>query len=147
MDPWRKRLGLIAGIAGIAACLAVLAAITWAVLYIHRNDARLERVPARIVEVVKSKRASFARSIKFGTYRLRIRYRAADGREVNDTIEKRTYGFPSRGDSITLLRDRESGHLEDSPFPELWIVLAVVYLSLGALIWMFVWCIRTVRAA
>ncbi|MGH7936608.1 MAG: hypothetical protein ACREF8_06335, partial [Chthoniobacterales bacterium] len=121
--------------------------ITWAILYIHGNDARLERVPARIVEVVKSRRASFARSIKFGTYRLRVQYRAADGREVNDTIEKRTYGFPSHGDSITLLRDRESGHIEDSPFQELWIILGFVYLSLGALIWMFVWGIRKVRAS
>ncbi len=138
MDIWRKRVGLIAAGTGIVASLVVAGGITWAILHIHRSDSQLERVPAQIIEVVKSKRASFGRSVKFGTYTLRVKYRTRSGRETTDTIEKRTYAFPSAGNSITLLRDRRTGHIEDSPFPELWVILVIVYAFFGALIWMFV---------
>jgi hypothetical protein len=57
---------------------------------------------------------------------------------VKGSVDERTYGYPSVGDSITLLIDPKTGHIESSPFPELWVVLGVAYLVLGGVIWFFV---------
>ena len=62
----------------------------------------------------------------------------SNGRFAVDSVDKATYGFPSVGDRIGLLIDRERGTIESSPFPELWIVLAVAYGFLGSLIYFFV---------
>jgi hypothetical protein len=112
--------------------------VTWAILYIHQDRSHLKRVSARIVSVDGSKRSSFGRGIHFGTYSLTVQYRDSDGQEVTHWLNKRTYGFPSKGDSITLLIDPKYGRIEASPFPELWIVLVLVYAGMGWLIWFFV---------
>lgn len=138
MNPWRKRIGLIACGLGIAMSLCTVAAITWAVLYIRQEKSQLSRVDGEITKVVRSKRSSFGRSIKFGKYSLDVRYRTKGGRLITDSIEETTYGFPSEGDSISLLIDPKSGAIESSPFPELWFVLAAVYAGFGGLVFMFV---------
>lgn len=142
MAPRRKRLVLLLGGAGLVVTCALLGAITWAILDIRRDKARMERVPARIVAVVHSRREAFGRGLKFGTYTLRVRYRTADGRAVDNTVEKATFGFPSEGASVTLLRDPRSGGIEDDPFPELWVILAAVVLCFGSFAWFFGWGIR-----
>jgi hypothetical protein len=111
--------------------------ITWAILYIHQDRAHLTRVSGRIVSVDSSQRPSFGRSIHFGTYSMMVQYRTSEGKEETTSLEKRTYGFPSTGDSITLLLN-EYGGIEASPFPELWIVLVAGYAGLGWLIWFFI---------
>jgi hypothetical protein len=93
---------------------------------------------ARIVSVDGSKRSAFGRSINFGTYSLTVRYRDSDGKELTNWVSKRTYGFPSKGDSITLLIDPKDGGIEASPFPELWIVLVLVYAGMGWLMRFFI---------
>src|SRR5262249_13963984 len=118
--------------------LIVLGGLTWAALEIRRERAHLRRVPAEIIEVLSSRRSSFHRSIKFGRYRLRVRYRSEDGRISADVIQKSTYGFPSAGDRITLLIDPQSGHKESNPFPELWFLLAVAWAFLGGINILFV---------
>jgi hypothetical protein len=70
-----------------------------------------------------------------------------DGSLVKSSVDERTYGFPSAGDSITLLIDPKTGHIESSPFPELWIVLGVAYLLLGGVIWFFIKAAPLVRAS
>ena len=115
----------------------VIVGITWAILYIHKGRSQLTRVSGRIVSVDASQRSSFGRGLHFGTYSLTVKYRTPDGREETSSLEKRTYGFPSTGDYITLLLN-EYGGIEASPFPELWIVLAAVYAGLGWLIWFFI---------
>jgi hypothetical protein len=138
MNPWRKRVGLIACVLGVAACLAVIAGLTWAIFYIHQEKSKLFHVDGEITKVVSAKRASLARSIGFGKYTLNVRYRTKDGSLMTDSIEERSYGFPSAGDSIGLLIDPSSGAIETNPFPELWFVLATVYAGVGGLIFMFV---------
>lgn len=137
--PRRTRLVLLLSGAGLVVTFALLGAITWAILYIHRDKAQMERVPARIVKVVRSRRDAFGRGLKFGTYTLRVRYRTADGREVDNTVEKATFRFPTEGAPVTLLRNPRSGGLEDDPFPELWVILAAVALCFGGLAGFFGW--------
>jgi len=122
---------------GVVTCLAVLGGITWAVLWIHNDRAGLIPVTGEITKVVTSGRSSSGR-FSFGKYRLNVRYKTADGRLVQNSVEKSTYGFPSAGDRIELLIDRKHGVVEPSPFPELWIVLAVAYVFLGGIIYFFV---------
>jgi len=76
--------------------------------------------------------------MNFGKYRLNVRYRMANGRYTENSVEKATYGIPSVGDHIGLLIDREWGTIQSNPFPELWLGLAVAYAFLGGIIYMFV---------
>jgi hypothetical protein len=134
---WRRRTILFAAALGTVTCLIVIAGMTWAILYIHKDRSLLTKVTGRIVSVDSSERSSAGRSVHFGTYSLTVQYRTPEGREETATLNKRTYGFPSKGDSITLLIG-EYGRIEASPFPELWIVLAAVYAGLGWVIWFLV---------
>jgi hypothetical protein len=129
---------LFSAMIGTITCSIVVAAATWAIFYIHQDRSHLKRVTGRIISVDGSKRSSFGRSIHFGTYSLTVQYRDSDGQEVKNWLDKRTYGFPSKGDSITLLIDPDSGRIEASPFPELWIVLVLVYAGMGWLIRFFI---------
>jgi hypothetical protein len=133
----RRRLIISAAAVGMFTCAFVIVAITWAILYIHKDRSHLTRVTGTIVSVNGSERSSFGRSVKFGTYSLTVKYRMPDGEEETDRLDKKTFGFPSKGDSINLLIDPRYGHIESSPFPELWILLACVYAGLGWLIWFF----------
>ena len=136
--PWRRRTIIFSAAAGTITCFIVVVAITLAILYIHQDRSRLVRVAARIISVDGSKRSAFGRSINFGTYSLTVRYRDSDGKELTNWVSKRTYGFPSKGDSITLLIDPKDGGIEASPFPELWIVLVLVYAGMGWLMRFFI---------
>jgi hypothetical protein len=146
LSPLTRRIVIVSAAVGTIMCAGLIVAMTWAILWIHHDRARFERVPAEIVSVNKSNRSAFGRGIHFGAYLLTIRYRDPDGKEVTDWVEKRTYGFPSAGDSFTVLIDPESGHIEASPFPELWILLILVCAGLGWLIRFFViffrWALR-----
>ena len=136
---WRRRLGLLAVGIGGGACVVVLVGVTWAVLWIHHDRAHLTRVSGTVVRVNSSKRETIGRAPHFGRYSLNVQYRdPGDGSVVRGSVDERTYGFPSAGDSITLLIDPKTGHIESSPFPELWVVLGMAYLVLGGLIWFFV---------
>lgn len=125
----------ISGWVGIILSVGVIAAAVLAILYIHKDRSRMRRVPATIVAVETAKRDRLIHGVPFATYSLRVRYRESDGEEVTADIEKRTYGIPSAGNSITLLVDPKSGCIEANPFPELWIFLVVVSAA-------FVWLIR-----
>ncbi|HUA59713.1 MAG TPA: DUF3592 domain-containing protein [Verrucomicrobiae bacterium] len=138
LNPWQRRAIIFAATLGSVTCICVVAAITWAVLYIHHDRAHLVRVTGTIISVDGSKRSSSGRGIHFGTYSLTVRYRTPDGAEVTDRLEKRTFGFPSAGDSIAVLIDPKDGGIEASPFPELWIILALVYAGFGWLVRFFV---------
>jgi hypothetical protein len=146
-SPWRRRAIVFAATLGTVTCVIVIAAVTWAILYIHKDRSHLARVTGTIVSVDSSKRSAFGKGIHFGTYSLTVRYRKPDGEEVTNWLDERTFGFPSKGDSINLLIDPEYGGIEASPFPELWIVLAVVYAGMGWLIWFFVTYSRREPAA
>jgi hypothetical protein len=135
---WRRRVILFSATLGTVTCFIVIVAMTWAILYIHKDRSHLRRVAARIVSVNSSKRSAFGRGIHFGAYSLTVRYRTPDAEEVTDWLDEKTFGFPSKGESLTLLIDPESGRIEASPFPELWIILAAVYAGLGWLIWFFI---------
>jgi hypothetical protein len=124
--PWRRRAILFSATLGIVICFIVVVAMTWAILYIHKDRSRMTRVAARIGSVAPSERSAFGRGIHFGAYSLTVRYRTQDGAEATDWLRQKTFGFPSKGDSITLLIDPESGRIETSPFPELWIILVAV---------------------
>jgi hypothetical protein len=143
MPPWKKRMLLVCFIVLIVTSLLVLAGMTWGVFAIWQDRAGMRRVPATIVSVDSSKRSSFGRSVKFGTYNLTVRYRNSDGREVTDGIEDRTFGFPSPGDSITLLIG-PSGRAERNPLPEVVPVVASVYAGFGWLVWLIIKYVRPV---
>ena len=148
ISSWRRRVGLLAVGIGGGVCVVVLVGVTWAVLWIHSDRAHLIRVSGTIVKVNSSKRETIGRTPHFGRYSLNVEYRdPGDGSVVKNSVDERTYGFPSAGDSITLLIDPKTGHIESSPFPELWIVLGVAYLLLGGLIWFFIKAARLVRAS
>jgi hypothetical protein len=125
--------------------LVVLAGMTWGVFAIWEDRAGLERIHATIVSVDSTRRSSFGRSIKFGEYRLMVRYRNTDGREVTTTLVEKTFGFPSAGDSITVLID-QSGRLERNPVPEVILVVAAVYAGFGWLLWVILKFVRTALA-
>lgn len=127
-------------------CIIVVVAATWAVLWIHHDRAHLLRAPGTIVKVHSTSRATFGRA-RFGRYTLTVQYHDPDnGNLCTRSVDKSTYSIPSAGDSVTVLIDPKTGHVESSPFPELWIVLAVVYVLMGALIWFFVKAARLVFA-
>ncbi|HEY3742332.1 MAG TPA: DUF3592 domain-containing protein, partial [Bryobacteraceae bacterium] len=134
----RRRIVLIAAGIGAATCLAVIVGITWAILYIHKENSELERVHAEITKVVSVKRSALTRGIRFGKYVLDVRYRTKDGQVATYSIEKTTYGFPSAGDSIELLFDPSRGSIEPDPFPEMWFVMAGAYAFLGGLVFFFI---------
>ena len=137
MPPWKRRLILSCLAVGGITCLVVLAALTWAVFAIREDRAGMRRVAATIVSVDSSERSSFGRSVKFGKYNLTVRYRNSDGREITDRIEDRTFGFPSAGDSITLLI-HPSGRPERNPLPEVILVVVFVYAGFGWLVWLVI---------
>jgi len=116
----------IAGWTGMILSFGLIVAALVAILYIHNDRSHLQRVPATIVAVQSAKRDRLIQGVPFSTYSITVRYRESDFGEITRDIEKRTYGIPSAGDSITLLIDPKSGHVEGNPFPELWIFLAVV---------------------
>jgi len=136
VERWRRRIGLIAAGVCVTTCLIVLAGITWAVLWIRKDRSGLVPVTGEITKVVASRRSGARFS--FGRYSLNVRYRASDGRFAQNSVEKTTYWFPSAGDHIGLLIDKKRGVVEASPFPELWIVLAMAYAFLGGIIYMVV---------
>jgi hypothetical protein len=137
MEPWRRRTVLGIGIFLTLFSIAFVAALTWAILYIHQERSGMRHVAAKIVSVNASKRSSFGRSVKFGSYNVTVRYRSDDGVEKTNSLDLKTYGFPSAGDSITLLFN-QYGTVESNPFPELWIILGLVYSGFGSLIWFVV---------
>jgi hypothetical protein len=142
MEPWRRRMLVGVTIVGGLVSLVVVAAITWAVMFIHEDKSGMRHVPAKIVSVNSSKRSSFGRGIKFGRYNLTVRYRSEEGVEETTNIDVNTYGFPWAGQSITLLFTKY-GTVESDPFPELWIILVCVYAGFGGLVWLFVKGYRT----
>lgn len=129
----------------VVTMLVVLAGMTWGVFAIWEDRAGMERIHATIVSVDSTRRSSFGRSIKFGEYRLTVRYRNSDGRDVTTTIEEKTFGFPSAGDSITVLR-HPTGSLERNPVPEVILVVAAVYAGFGWLLWVILKFVRTAVA-
>ena len=143
VPPWKKRMVLVCLIVVSVTALAVLGGMTWGVFAIWEDRAGMQRVHATIVSVDSSKRSSFGRSVKFGTYNLTVRYRNSDGREVTDRIEDRTFGFPSAGDSITLLI-RAGGGVERNPLTEVILVVAAVYAGFGWLLWLIIKYVRPV---
>jgi hypothetical protein len=138
ISSYRRREILVSTTLGIAISFLIIATFTWVILDIHNDQSRLLRVTAKIVSVDGSEHSHLERTINFGKYSLTVRYRDTDGSEVTNWIEKTTWGVPSAGDSITLLVDPKSDKVKPNPFPELWIVLALVYAGFGWLIRFFI---------